>query len=197
MFAELGHAVTGIDLSPRMIDRARRKAEQAGQRIDFRVSDAAAVDVADGSFDLVVARHVIWTLPDPEQAVAEWLRILSPDGRLALIEGRWGDEDGSAQDVPPTPSQRAVVVDVTAALVRHGRQISRRIRNRRYRHIAERLPFFGGAPPERLAEFLGSNAVCDVEVEPLMDPALWREPPQFPRYLVTGTTRALRAAHDA
>src|SRR5437763_5475884 len=57
-FAELGHAVTGIDLSPQMIDRARKKAEQTAQQINFRVGDAAALDCADETFDLVVARHV-------------------------------------------------------------------------------------------------------------------------------------------
>src|SRR5256885_4271530 len=64
-FAELGHTVTGIDLSPQMIDRARRKAEQAGRQIDFRVGDATALDWPDETYDLVVARHVIWNLPDP------------------------------------------------------------------------------------------------------------------------------------
>src|SRR5207248_3527401 len=54
-FAELGHIVTGIDLAPQMIDRARRKAEQAGQHIDFRVGDAAALDRPAESYDLVVA----------------------------------------------------------------------------------------------------------------------------------------------
>src|SRR5438874_3800964 len=88
-FAELGHTVTGIDLSPQMIDRARRKTEQAGQKIEFRVGDAAALDCADDSFDLVVARHVIWNLPDPERGLTEWLRVLRPGGRLVLIEGKW------------------------------------------------------------------------------------------------------------
>src|SRR5436190_19465873 len=46
-FAELGHAVTGVDLSPQMIDRASRKAEQAGLKIDLRIGDASALDHGD------------------------------------------------------------------------------------------------------------------------------------------------------
>jgi ubiquinone/menaquinone biosynthesis C-methylase UbiE len=96
-FAELGHTVSGIDLSPQMIDRARRKAKNAGQQIDFRVGDATALDSANEMYDLVVARHVIWTLPDPERGVAEWLRVLRPGGILMLVEGKWADRDASAR----------------------------------------------------------------------------------------------------
>src|SRR6266487_5880050 len=45
--AELGHTVTGIDLAPKMIEQARRKAEQADLQIEFRVRDAAALDFSD------------------------------------------------------------------------------------------------------------------------------------------------------
>ena len=92
-FAELGHSVTGIDLSPLMIDRARSKAERAGLKIDFRVGDASAIDCDDEIYDIVVARHVLWNLPDPERGVAEWLRVLRPRGRLIVIEGKWTDNE--------------------------------------------------------------------------------------------------------
>lgn len=36
-----------------------------------------------------MARHLIWTLPDPEEAVRAWLRVLKPGGRIALVEGSW------------------------------------------------------------------------------------------------------------
>jgi hypothetical protein len=49
------------------------------------------------------------------------------------------------------------------------------------------LPFSGGLPATRLVEFLEANSVHNVQIEPLMDPALWGKPPQFPRYLATGT----------
>jgi ubiquinone/menaquinone biosynthesis C-methylase UbiE len=187
-FAELGHTVTGIDLSPQMIDRARLKAEQASQQIDFSVGDAAALDCADETYDLVVARHVIWNLPDPELGVAEWVRVLRPGGRLALIEGKWADNDALAQaNARPTSQIFARVLDVTAALVLRSGRYPRRLLNRKYRRVELQLPFSGGLSATRLVDFLEANAVHNVEVEPLMDPALWGELPQFPRYLATGT----------
>jgi ubiquinone/menaquinone biosynthesis C-methylase UbiE len=187
-FAELGHTVTGIDLSPQMIDRARRKAEQAHQQIDFRVCDAAALDVADETYDLVVARHVIWNLPDPERGVAEWLRVLRPGGRLVLIEGKWADNDALAlANARPTSQIFARVLDAAAALLLRSGRYPRRLLNRKYRRLEVQLPFSGGPSATRLAEFLEANSVHNVEVEALMDPTLWGEVPQFHRYLATGS----------
>jgi SAM-dependent methyltransferase len=45
--------------------------------------------VASGPFDAVVVRHLVWTLPAPEEAPSHWSSLLRPDGRLALVEGRW------------------------------------------------------------------------------------------------------------
>src|SRR5438067_6350729 len=116
-FAELGHTVTGVDLAQQMIDRARRKAEQANLQIDFRVGNAVALGSADESYDLVVARHVIWNLPDPGRGLTEWLRVLRPGGRLALIEGKWADNDALAL-CEARPTMRLVrVMKRGAALV--------------------------------------------------------------------------------
>ncbi len=93
LYAEMGHEVTGIDLSPEMIETAQRKAHRQGIRAAFRVGDAECIKDRDQSFDLVVARHLLWTLPDPNRAVREWLRVLRPKGRLLLIEGYWGAGD--------------------------------------------------------------------------------------------------------
>lgn len=86
LYADLGHRVTGIDLSPEMIEIARQK----GASVEFRVGDAESTLEAADSYDLVVARHLLWTLPEPGRAVAEWLRVLRPGGRIALVEGHWG-----------------------------------------------------------------------------------------------------------
>jgi ubiquinone/menaquinone biosynthesis C-methylase UbiE len=188
LLAELSHTVSGIDLSPQMIDRARRKAQQADRQIDFRVCDAGALVFADETFDVVVARHVIWNLPDPERGVAEWLRVLRPGGRLALIEGKWADNDALARN-NSRPTSRLLTrgLDSAVALLLRTGRTPRRLLNRRYQRIEVQLPFSGGLSATRLADFLGANSVHDVEVESLMDPALWGELPQFPRYLATGT----------
>ncbi len=42
----------------------------------------------------MLARHVLWALPDPELGLDRWLSLLRPDGRLVLIEGRWSTGAG-------------------------------------------------------------------------------------------------------
>jgi len=92
LFAELGHRVIGIDLSKEMLALARQKAELAGLAVAFRQGDAESPDDLDATCDLIVARHLIWTLPAPSRAVQEWRRALKPGGRVALVEGNWGGQ---------------------------------------------------------------------------------------------------------
>lgn len=86
--AEQGHRVTGVDLSPAMIDLARTKL--AGRDAAFLLGDAAAPPVGEQRFDVVLVRHVLWSLPDPARVLRHWSDLLRPGGRLVLIEGRWG-----------------------------------------------------------------------------------------------------------
>lgn len=86
--SEEGHRVTGVDLSPRMIERARAKL--AGRDAAFLVGDAAAPPVGEQRFDVLFCRHVLWTLPAPERVLRHWKGLLRPGGRLVLVEGVWG-----------------------------------------------------------------------------------------------------------
>lgn len=86
LLAREGYAVTGVDVSSEMLRRAQDK---AGDRSRFAQGDAADPPLAAHSFDVVLSRHVLWALPDPERVVARWARLLRPAGRLVLVEGRW------------------------------------------------------------------------------------------------------------
>jgi ubiquinone/menaquinone biosynthesis C-methylase UbiE len=184
--AELGHTVAGVDLSQQMIEQARAKAKQAGLPIEFRVGDAVELDSADQTYDLVVARHVIWNLPDPERAVAEWLRVLRPGGRLLVIEGKWADSGAAAQS-HSRPADRFVAWMLErAALVVRSDKYRTRLLGKRYLQLEAELPFAGGPPAGQLVSFLQENSVQDVSAELLMDATLWGESPEFPRYLATG-----------
>ncbi len=102
LLAEAGHRVRGTDLSPAMVERARAKASAAGLEVSFEVGDAAfpAYDVR--SVEVVLCRHVLWALPDPEAALARWVGLLRPGGRLVLVEGRWHTGAGlAAEDLEP------------------------------------------------------------------------------------------------
>ncbi|MFD3440691.1 class I SAM-dependent methyltransferase [Streptomyces sp. NPDC058685] len=89
LLAEAGHRVTGVDLAPRMAEQARAKLLAAGLEGHFLVGDAAAPPTGDETFDVVLARHLVWTLPDPPAALRDWVALLRPGGTLVLIEGRW------------------------------------------------------------------------------------------------------------
>jgi ubiquinone/menaquinone biosynthesis C-methylase UbiE len=89
LLAQAGHHVHGVDTSRRMLDEARRKAQQSKVSVELHHGDAAQPPLVDASFDVVLARHVLWALPDPSAALANWVRLLRPGGRLVLIEGRW------------------------------------------------------------------------------------------------------------
>ncbi|MFE0253476.1 class I SAM-dependent methyltransferase [Streptomyces sp. NPDC059010] len=86
--AEQGHRVTGVDRSPAMVDLARAKL--AGRDAAFLVGDAAAPPVGEERYDVVLVRHVLWTLPDPARVLRHWAGLLRPGGRLVLVEGVWG-----------------------------------------------------------------------------------------------------------
>ena len=94
LLGQAGYDVTGLDLAPLMVAAARRKAIDAGLAPVFVVGDASAPELPRGSFDVVLARHVLWTLPDPDAALGNWLRLLRPRGRMVLIEGCWGAGSG-------------------------------------------------------------------------------------------------------
>jgi ubiquinone/menaquinone biosynthesis C-methylase UbiE len=87
--AALGHRVFGVDLADEMLELARSKAAAAVLTAHFELGDAERLPCADTSFDLVIERHVIWTLPEPDVALREWARVLRSGGRAVLIEGDW------------------------------------------------------------------------------------------------------------
>lgn len=93
LLAEAGHEVHGLDLSSRMVEAARAKASMAGVAAEFVVGDAALPPWAS-AFDVVLARHVLWALPDPAAALAAWVSLLRPGGVLLLVEGRWSTGAG-------------------------------------------------------------------------------------------------------
>jgi ubiquinone/menaquinone biosynthesis C-methylase UbiE len=115
---EAGHRVVGVDLSPSMVAEATRKC--AGRAATFVVGDAAVPEIGGAPVDAVLARHVLWTLPDPAGALGRWVDLVRPGGRLVLIEGRWapaGQLEPYAQGADTMPWQGGVrAEDLVAAL---------------------------------------------------------------------------------
>lgn len=98
LLAESGYSVRGLDRSVRMIERARTKAAGLGQPVVFTLGDAARPPYRPSSADVVLVRHVLWALPDPDGTLAAWVRLLRPSGRLVLVEGRWSTGAGLAAE---------------------------------------------------------------------------------------------------
>lgn len=117
LLAEAGYRVTAIDLTPTMLEHARRNAGQLRERIDFMEMNAQALEFADGQFDVILSRNVTWNLPDPEEAYAEWARVLKPGGLLLNFDANWyrylfDDEARAAYDRDRRNSAGAGVEDL-------------------------------------------------------------------------------------
>ncbi len=78
--------LTAIDISERMLARARRRAERLGTEVRLFPMDAQALAFADGTFDAVVATFVFCSVPDPALGLREVARALRPGGRAVLLE---------------------------------------------------------------------------------------------------------------
>jgi ubiquinone/menaquinone biosynthesis C-methylase UbiE len=81
-----GVRLTGIELSPKMLAIAHRRARELNAGLDLRTGDAQDLPFPDASFDTVVATLALCTIPDDRRAVAEAARVLRPGGRLLLLE---------------------------------------------------------------------------------------------------------------
>jgi ubiquinone/menaquinone biosynthesis C-methylase UbiE len=144
--AARGHRVTGVDLAPAMLDLARNKAAAQGLAVHFQEADAENLPFPAGSFDLVVSRHVLWTLPRPEAAIDDWMRALRPGGRLAIVDGAQYDDDAAC-----TPQRENARTSVE------------------YAAIGDKLPFYGGRLRAEIEAVLRAHGLRNVRSDPLAD----------------------------
>jgi len=142
--AARGHRVTGVDFAPAMLALARQKAAARGARIRFAKADAEALPYAAQSFDLALSRHLLWTLPHPESAIDEWLRVLRPGGRLVVVDG---EADPAAEPEPRDNARRSP----------------------EYAAIGDRLPFLGGRPQAEIERLLAAHGLVNVMGDPFLD----------------------------
>jgi ubiquinone/menaquinone biosynthesis C-methylase UbiE len=78
--------VTAIDLSPRMLEGARKKASALGLEVKFMEMDVQHLDFPENAFDSVFATFVFCSVTDPVLGLQELKRVCKPDGKLLLLE---------------------------------------------------------------------------------------------------------------
>lgn len=81
-----GARVTGIDVSERMLVRARERAAELDRAVELRHADAEALPFDDASFDTVTASCVFCSVEDPIQGLREVRRVVRPGGEVRLLE---------------------------------------------------------------------------------------------------------------
>ena len=140
---DLGYAVTGLDWSEPMLERARAKVPAA----TFMQADAERTMLPDASFDVIVTRHLVWTLVDPAAAFAEWKRVLSPGGQLLLIDGDFVTRGWVARTLARLSPRRSQNM------------------NSRHQEILSQVHFAQGARAEQVAFLLAEAGFTDIRID--------------------------------
>lgn len=100
-----GHATTGIDATPEMLDIASRRAPE----VDFHVGDFTRLRIEDNTFDFAICALALTHLADPSQAIHEMARVVRPGGRIVLTDAHPTFVLIQGQAVFPTASGLAFV----------------------------------------------------------------------------------------
>jgi ubiquinone/menaquinone biosynthesis C-methylase UbiE len=175
--ATRGHRVTGVDFAPAMIAQARRKATAGSVPVRFEEADVEQLPFPLASFDLVISRHLLWTLPHPEAAIDEWIRVLRAGGRVVVVDSQL---DGRGA-VPAGENART---------------------SQEYAAVGDQLPFLDGRSQAEIEALFRAHRLVNVSGDPLGDLVAaqaqrlveeGRAPSARRRYVVWGDTVGTRA----
>ena len=162
--AKRGASVVGIDIAEAMLSLARGLHPQ----IEFRQGNAEALPFSDEAFDAVVGNFVLLHLGRPERAAAEFVRVLAPDGRVAL----------TVWDLPEQARFLGVLVEAVAAAGAGPPQ-----------DIPVGPPIFRFSADKEFARLLRGEGLEDVQVETLAFMHSEPSPDALWRGLLGGTVR--------
>jgi SAM-dependent methyltransferase len=147
--------ITLTDLSPGMVAESEAALAESGHRFKFHAANIEALDFADGTFDVVVANHMLYHVPDLAQGLAEVRRVLKPNGRL--IAATNGDDH--MKELPLLVSEDVRQTVVSLRMRGEAGQLSFRLENGR----ALLEPYFA-----QIDLHLYDDSLWVTEVEPLL-----------------------------
>jgi ubiquinone/menaquinone biosynthesis C-methylase UbiE len=104
LVTQFGARVVGIDASPRMVERATRKAAQRGLQVEFHQADAHRLPFADDTFDAVISECTLCLL-DKQRALLEMVRVAKPGAYVGMHDICWRD------DTPARLKQRLAEIE--------------------------------------------------------------------------------------
>jgi ubiquinone/menaquinone biosynthesis C-methylase UbiE len=156
LLCENGFSVTGLDFSEPMIERARNKAKARQLDASYVMGDAEDTRLADASFDTIMTRHLVWTLPDPEAAFKDWFRVLKPGGRVLIV-----DADTTARGL-----KSKLLRKLASVLKKFGKAVSGIGMDREtHERILSQVHFSTGARAEEIADLLRAAGFENVVID--------------------------------
>jgi ubiquinone/menaquinone biosynthesis C-methylase UbiE len=93
ILAEMGHEITALDISSKMLDIAMENSLKNNLSINFHRSDAEKLPFSNKYFDVVISRYVLWTLLNPSKTLKEWKRVLKKGGSVIIMEKEWNEAE--------------------------------------------------------------------------------------------------------
>ncbi|HOK58926.1 MAG TPA: class I SAM-dependent methyltransferase [Methanothrix sp.] len=155
ILTDMGIEVTGIDISRGMLYQAQSAFNK--KNIRFCQGDAENLPFKDDSFDLVTSRHLLWTLPDPEKAIREWVRVLRRGCMVIVIDGCWFN---------PSPYMmfRRYIASVLSRILNRGTCVKF---GALYNPIKDQLPLYHTAKPDQILVLLKHAGLIDPYVDRL------------------------------
>jgi ubiquinone/menaquinone biosynthesis C-methylase UbiE len=104
--ANFSGRITGIDLSPYLVEAAKRLADEEGlgTQVEFRAGDSRELDIPDGEFDAVVAHTLVSHVQEALTVLNEAARVIKPGGLIAVFDGDYASMTFALDD--PVESKR-------------------------------------------------------------------------------------------
>ena len=127
---EFSGQVVGIDLSPYLVEAARRLAEEEGLagQVEFRTGDTHSLEIPDGEFDAVVAHTLLSHVDNPLTVVKEAARVVKPGGMVGIFDGDYASLTFDQENPTKGKEDDEALISAVVANPRVMRQLPRLLR---------------------------------------------------------------------